>query len=109
MRGGSDTYRRVLEELKDLFGPVLGPAVEAYGCLLAERICEDDKGFFSAVEHRFEEGQAHDYFRWGGRAALPWSQRKAQLRITVHRLTPMAGPRPFASRSWSATPGRVAS
>jgi hypothetical protein len=58
MRGGSDTYRRALEELKDLFAPVFGPAVEVYGCPPAERICEDDKGFFSAVEHRFEEGQA---------------------------------------------------
>lgn len=105
MRGGSETPRKVLEELKELFGP----AMEAYGRSFAERLCEDDEGFVSAVKHRFEEGRARGDFRWGSRAALSWSQRKAQLRVTVHRSTPMIGPRPFASRSWSARPGSVAS
>ncbi len=57
MRGGSETHRKVLEELKELFGPAFGPAVEAYGCSLAERLCQDDEGFVSAVKDRFEEGR----------------------------------------------------
>jgi hypothetical protein len=52
MRGGSETHREVLEELKGLFGPASGPAVEAYGRSLAECIYQDDGGFVSAVKER---------------------------------------------------------
>lgn len=52
----------MLEELKELFGPAFGPAVEAYGRTLAERLCEDDEGFASAVKDRFEEGRASGEF-----------------------------------------------
>jgi hypothetical protein len=62
MRGGSETHRKVLEELKELFGPAFGPAVEAYGRSLAERLCEDDEEFVAAVKHRFEEGKANGEF-----------------------------------------------
>ena len=62
MRGGSETHREVLEELKGLFGPASGPPVEAYGRSLAERIYQDDEGFVSAVKERFEEGRAHGEF-----------------------------------------------
>ncbi len=62
MRGGSETHRKVLEELRGLFGPAFGPAVEAYGRSLAERLCEDDEGFVSAIRHRFEEGRASEEF-----------------------------------------------
>ena len=50
MRGESETHRKVLEELKGLFGPAFGPAVEAYGRSLAELIYQDDEGFVSAVK-----------------------------------------------------------
>jgi hypothetical protein len=90
MRGGPETPREVLEELKELFGP----AVEAYGRSPAERLCEDDEGFVSAVKHRFEEGRARSDFHWGSQAALPWSQRKAQLGVTVRRSIPVIGPDP---------------
>lgn len=62
MRGGSETHRKVLQELKELFGPAFGPAVEAYGRSLAERLCEDDEGFVSAVKHRFEKGRLNEEF-----------------------------------------------
>lgn len=62
MRGESGARRKVLEELKELFGPAFGPAVEAYGRSLAERLCEDDKGFVSAVKERFEEGRLNGEF-----------------------------------------------
>jgi hypothetical protein len=62
MRGESETHRRVLEELKELFGPAFGPAVEAYGRSLAERICQDDEGFVSGVREGFEEGREHGEF-----------------------------------------------
>lgn len=62
MRGGSITNRKVLEELKDLFGPAFGPAVEAYGRSLAERLCEDDEGFLSTVKEHFEEGRTNGEF-----------------------------------------------
>jgi hypothetical protein len=101
--------REVLEELKELFGSAFGPAVEGYGRSPAERLCEDDEGLVSAVKHRFEEGRARSDFRRGSQAALPWSQRKAQLGVTVRRPIPVVGPRPFASRSWSVRYGRVAS
>jgi hypothetical protein len=51
-----------LEELKDLFGPAFGPAVEAYGRSLAERLCEDDEGLVSAVKERFKEGRTNGEF-----------------------------------------------
>lgn len=62
MRGGSNTNRKVLEELKELFGPAFGPAVEAYGRSLAERLCEDDEGFVFAVKDSFEEGRTNGEF-----------------------------------------------
>lgn len=61
MRGESDAHRRrLLEELKGLFGPAFGPALEAYGRSFAERISEDE-GFRAAIRDRFERGRA-----WGG-------------------------------------------
>lgn len=61
MRGESDTHRRrVLEELKGLFGPAFGPALEAYGRSFAERISEDED-FRVEIRDRFERGRA-----WGG-------------------------------------------
>lgn len=61
MRGESDAHRRrLLEELKGLFGPAFGPALEAYGRSFAERISEDE-GFRAEIRDRFERGRA-----WGG-------------------------------------------
>lgn len=62
MRGGSETSREVLEELKDLFGPAFGPAVEAYGRSLAERLCENDEELAAAVRDTFEEGRTNGEF-----------------------------------------------
>lgn len=61
MRGESETQRkRLLNELKGLFGPAFGPALEAYGRSFAERISEDE-GFRAEIRDRFERGRA-----WGG-------------------------------------------
>lgn len=61
MRGGSETHHRgLLEELKGLFGPAFGPALEAYGRTFAERVSEDE-GFRAEIRDRFERGRA-----WGG-------------------------------------------
>lgn len=61
MRGETDARRRrLLEELKGLFGPAFGPALEAYGRSFAERISEDE-GFRAEIRDRFERGRA-----WGG-------------------------------------------
>ena len=49
MRGGTETRRKVLEELKELFGPAFGPAVEAYGRSLAERLCEEEGYIAEAI------------------------------------------------------------
>lgn len=49
--------RRLLEELKGLFGPAFGPALEAYGRSFAERISQDE-GFRTGVRDRFERGRA---------------------------------------------------
>ncbi len=49
--------RRLLEELKGLFGPAFGPGVEAYGRSFAERISEDE-GFRAEARDRFERGRA---------------------------------------------------
>lgn len=49
--------RRLLEELKGLFGPAFGPALEAYGRTFAERISQDEH-FRSEVADRFERGRA---------------------------------------------------
>lgn len=56
MRGGGTQRRRLLAELKDLFGPAFGPGVEAYGRSFAERISEDDE-FGAQVRERFERGR----------------------------------------------------
>ncbi len=61
MRGGSETRRKVLQELKELFGPAFGPAVEAYGRSLAERLCEEE-GYIAAVKRCFEEGRLNGEF-----------------------------------------------
>jgi hypothetical protein len=61
MEEGFEARRRRLEELKELFGPMFGPAVEAYGRSLAERLCEEE-GFVARVRERFEEGRAHGEF-----------------------------------------------
>jgi hypothetical protein len=55
MPRGSETGR--FEELKDLFGPTFGPALEAYGRSLAERLLEDE-GFQEEIRGRFEKGRA---------------------------------------------------
>lgn len=61
MREEPDRDRRgLLEELKGLFGPAFGPALEAYGRSFAERVSEDE-GFRAEVRDRFERGRA-----WGG-------------------------------------------
>ncbi len=60
MRGEPDKNRKVLKELKSLFGPAFGPALEAYGRSFAERISEDE-GFRAEIRDRFERGRA-----WGG-------------------------------------------
>lgn len=61
MRGETDARRRrLLQELKGLFGPAFGPALEAYGRSFAERISEDE-GFRTEIRERFERGRA-----WGG-------------------------------------------
>lgn len=58
MRGESETQRkRLLEELKGLFGPAFGPALEAYGRSFAERISQD-AGFRAEVRDRFERGRS---------------------------------------------------
>ncbi|QYJ15615.1 hypothetical protein Rxycam_01439 [Rubrobacter xylanophilus DSM 9941] len=58
MRGESEARRRrLLEELKGLFGPAFGPALEAYGRSFAERISEDE-GFRAEIRDRFERGRA---------------------------------------------------
>ncbi|MEW6635871.1 MAG: hypothetical protein AB1425_03560 [Actinomycetota bacterium] len=49
--------RRLLEELKELFGPAFGPALEAYGRSLAERLLEDER-LVAEVRERFEDGRA---------------------------------------------------
>ncbi|WP_143527466.1 sigma-70 region 4 domain-containing protein [Rubrobacter xylanophilus] len=58
MGGESEVRRRrLLEEIKGLFGPAFGPALEAYGRSFAERISEDE-GFRAEVKERFERGRA---------------------------------------------------
>ncbi len=47
--------------MKELFGPAFGPAVEAYGRSLAERLREEE-GFTGQVTERFEEGRARGGF-----------------------------------------------
>lgn len=49
--------RRLLQELKGLFGPAFGPALEAYGRSFAERVSED-AGFRAEVRDRFERGRS---------------------------------------------------
>ena len=61
MRGESGARRKALQELKELFGPAFGPAVEAYGRSLAERLCEEE-GYIAAVKRRFEEGRLNGEF-----------------------------------------------
>jgi hypothetical protein len=62
MRGESETHRRkLLEELKGLFGPAFGPALEAYGRSFAERISEDET-LIAEVLARFEAGSAEGEF-----------------------------------------------
>ena len=62
MRGESEKQRRrLLEELKDLFGLAFGPGVEAYGRSFAERLSEDEV-LSSEVRERFEEGRAEGLF-----------------------------------------------
>lgn len=49
--------RRLLGELKGLFGIAFGPGVEAYGRSFAERISQDE-GFRAEARERFERGRA---------------------------------------------------
>lgn len=62
MRGESDARRRkLLEELKELFGPAFGPAVEAQGRSFAERVCEHEE-LVTEVLARFERGKEDGQF-----------------------------------------------
>ena len=49
--------RCLLEELKGLFGPAFGPALEIYGRSFAEGIGQDES-FRAEVRDRFERGRA---------------------------------------------------
>lgn len=49
------------EEIKELFGPAFGPALEAYGRSLAERLLEDE-GFRETIREQFEKGREQDRF-----------------------------------------------
>ena len=53
--------RRLLQELKGLFGPAFGPALEAYGRPFAELIAQDED-FRVEVRDRFERGRAYGGF-----------------------------------------------
>src|SRR5215218_10958619 len=53
--------RRLLQELKGLFGPAFGPALEAYGRPFAEFIAQDED-FRVEVRDRFERGRAYGGF-----------------------------------------------
>jgi hypothetical protein len=53
--------RRLLQELKGLFGPAFGPALEAYGRSFAELIARDED-FRVEVRDRFERGRAYGGF-----------------------------------------------
>ena len=53
--------RGLLEELKGLFGPAFGPALEIYGRSFAERIGRDE-GFRAEVRDRFERGRTFGGF-----------------------------------------------
>lgn len=61
MGGESEIRRRRLEELKELFGPAFGPALEAYGRSFAERLLEDER-WRNEVRERFDEGRARGRF-----------------------------------------------
>ncbi|MDX5895285.1 hypothetical protein [Rubrobacter radiotolerans] len=61
MGGETDIRRKRLEELKELFGPAFGPAVEAYGRSLAERLLQDE-GLAAEIRERFEQGRASGKF-----------------------------------------------
>ncbi|WP_162924605.1 RNA polymerase sigma factor [Rubrobacter indicoceani] len=56
-RHKEDRRRGLLEELKGLFGPAFGPALEAYGRSFAERVSQDEH-FRAEVADRFERGRA---------------------------------------------------
>ncbi|GEM_PF-2343176 len=56
-----DEARKRFEELKQLFGPAFGPALEAYGRSLAERLLEDER-LRREIRERFERGRAQDRF-----------------------------------------------
>jgi hypothetical protein len=53
--------RRLLQELKELFGPAFGPALKAYGRSFAECIGQDE-GFRAEIRDRFERGRAYGGF-----------------------------------------------
>jgi hypothetical protein len=59
--GEEDRARERFEELKELFGPAFGPALEAYGRSLAERLLDDER-LREEVHERFEEGRAQGRF-----------------------------------------------
>ncbi|MEW6636041.1 MAG: hypothetical protein AB1425_04415, partial [Actinomycetota bacterium] len=50
-----------MEELKELFGPAFGPALEAHGRSFAERLREDE-GFVAEACELFEEGERRGEF-----------------------------------------------
>ena len=50
-----------MEELKELFGPAFGPALEAHGLSFAERL-RDDEGFAAEARELFEQGEKRGEF-----------------------------------------------
>ncbi len=56
-----EARRKLLEELKELFGPAFGPALEAHGRSFAKRL-RDDEGFAAEARKLFVEGEEHDEF-----------------------------------------------
>lgn len=62
MKGESEVQRRrLMQELKELFGPAFGPAVEAQGRSFAERVREDEE-LAKGVRERFERGRESGKF-----------------------------------------------
>src|SRR5215218_6938022 len=63
-RGGElpeESRRHLLREIKGLFGPAFGPALEAYGRSFAELIGKDER-FRAEIRDRFEKGRAYGGF-----------------------------------------------
>lgn len=95
--------RRLLGELKGLFGIAFGPGVEAYGRSFAERISQDE-GFRAEARDRFERGKA-----WGGfpelSALLSGRSNEEQDEFFEAGWTRVALPSPGSSKDpWDRAP-----